>query len=98
MLVSVDSEEDSNVRITPRNYDFELMARGIITEEVRGYVQGRGRISSLARKATVAPSTVSKVAYGETKRPRMHTIVGLLDALGYDVELKKREVNGGGTD
>ena len=46
----------------------------------------------------MAPSTVSKVAYGETKRPRMHTIIGLLDALGYDVELKKREVNGGGTD
>lgn len=27
----------------------------------------------------------------------MHTICGLLDAFGYDVELKKREVNGDGS-
>lgn len=83
--------------IIPRNYSFEHLARELITDQVRRYVQDKGRISQLAVKATIVPSTVSNVAYGVTKRPRMHTICGLLDAFGYDVELKKREVNGDGS-
>lgn len=83
--------------IVPRNYSFEHLSRALITDEVRAYVQAKGKIARLATKATISPSTVSNVAYGVTKRPRMHTICGLLDAFGYDVELKKREVNGDGS-
>lgn len=71
-----------------KNYDFETEARDVISRRVRQYVTKKGKISHMATKAGIAPQTVSRVAYGETKSPRMKTIMGLLHALGYEVELK----------
>ena len=54
---------------------FEIRARAIINARVREYVAGGGKINTLALKTGLAPGTVSRLAYYETTRPQMHTIV-----------------------
>lgn len=67
--------------------------RGIISTEVRHYVQGGGKINRLAVLTGLAQSTISKLAYGETKHPRMHTVLVMLMHFGYEINAVKVVAN-----
>jgi hypothetical protein len=54
---------------------FEVRARAIINARVREYVTGGGRIDALAHKSGLSKNTVSRLAYYETTRPQLHTVV-----------------------
>jgi len=60
---------------------FEIQARAIINARVREYMAGGGRLGVLAVKAGLSTGTVSKLAYYETTRPQMHTIVVICKVL-----------------
>lgn len=46
-------------------------------------------LAELAREAGCAAGTVSRILYGKTKSPHLRTVVGILLALGFRVEIKK---------
>lgn len=76
-----------------KQYDLEHHLRTIIHDEVRQYVAAGGSISKLATKAGICHQTVAKLAYHETKYPRMRTVLAVISALGYELELVKRDKN-----
>ena len=67
----------------------EAELRQIISDEVRRYVQSGGKIAGLAAKTGLGAGTISKLAYNETKYPRMHTVLQLLVAFGYTITAHK---------
>lgn len=72
-----------------KKYDVEFEMRRLVTKQTRRYVQHGGRINQIATRAGVASTTVSKLAYGETKYPRFHTVVAVLDALGFSIKVEQ---------
>jgi len=63
--------------------------RKIVSDEVRRYVQSGGKLKQLATKTDIGAGTISKLAYGETRFPRMHTVFKVLDAFGYTISAHK---------
>ena len=47
--------------------------------------------TELARRAAVATSTVSNIAIGHTKYPRIETIIRILGALGWTIQAVRKE-------
>ncbi|MER8619186.1 XRE family transcriptional regulator [Mesorhizobium sp. M1409] len=47
--------------------------------------QTRTKHGKLAAKAGLCPTTVSNIAYGETRLPRLSTVIALLRALGFKI-------------
>lgn len=45
----------------------------------------------IAERAQVAPSTVSNIAIGHTKWPRLETIIRILSALGWRIVAQREE-------
>lgn len=50
----------------------------------------RKSYASMSRVAGVTPTTISKMASGETKYPRYTTVAGILDALGFEQVTRRR--------
>lgn len=46
--------------------------------------------SELARRAAVSPSTVGKIACGDTKLPRIETIIRILGALDWTIQAVRK--------
>jgi hypothetical protein len=58
---------------------------------VAGEVRSAKRTyTAISKRAHVCPSTVSNLASGKTQYPRYSTIVGILDALGYEQVTRRR--------
>lgn len=70
-----------------KSYDIESQLRQLVFQRTREYLAGRGNMTRLAAKAGVANSTLTKLAYGETRYPRFHTIVAVCDALGIKIAI-----------
>lgn len=70
-----------------KDYDLEVKLRQIVFRRTREFLSSGQKLSTLARNSGVAPATLSKLAYGETKHPRFHTIVGVCQALGVQLEV-----------
>ena len=66
---------------------FEIRARAIINARVREYIMGGGRLNVLAVKAGLSVGTVSRLAYYETTRPQMHTIVVICRVLHIPIKI-----------
>lgn len=66
---------------------FEAQARRVVFAEVRRLTSNGVKMKDIAHKAGVRPQTVSRLAYGETKYPRFSTVLGVLIAIGYDLQL-----------
>jgi predicted transcriptional regulator len=47
--------------------------------------------TELAKRASVANSTVSNIAIGHTKYPRIETIIRILGALGWTIQAVRKE-------
>lgn len=73
--------------MTSKIYDIENQMRQIVFQRTREYLAGRGRMHALAVKAGVGDTTLRKLAYGETKHPRFHTVVAVCAALGVELRL-----------
>ena len=61
--------------------------------ELTAFLAGEIRSSKvtftkLADKANCCPSTVSNIAHGITKDPRVGTVIKILDVLGYRVSVR----------
>lgn len=69
----------------------ESKLRDLITAEARTYTQAGGKIKAIAAKTELAQSTISKLIYGETKWPRLHTVLVLLEFFGYELQPVKVE-------
>jgi DNA-binding Xre family transcriptional regulator len=71
-----------------KSYDIEVLLRRYVFHGTRQWLASGKTLKTLAAKAGVATTTVSKLAYGETKYPRFHTVVAICDALGYKLEVR----------
>lgn len=47
---------------------------------------------SIAEATGLSPRTISKLNYGETKFPRWHTVIALLQHFGYGVYARKSNI------
>ena len=65
-----------------KSYDIESRMRQIVFQRTRSWLADGRRLSYLANQAGVTTNTVSRLAYGETKFPRFHTVIAVCDALG----------------
>jgi len=72
----------------PKIYDSEFTLRTKVTQEAKKYIMDGGRMRHIAMQSGISQGTVSKLVYGETKHPRMHTVVSVLEALGWTLELR----------
>jgi transcriptional regulator with XRE-family HTH domain len=62
----------------------------IFVEDLRGHVRNAHVTwANLAADANVCVSTVSKFAYGETKRPTFRTVFRIADALGITLRMDR---------
>lgn len=77
-----------------KTYDIEFKLRRIIADQTRDYVAHGGKINQLAADTGLAGNTISRIAYNETKHPRMHSIIALLDTLGFDLDVRSRAMEG----
>lgn len=66
--------------------------RDLITAKVKEYVMSGGKMKVLSVKAGISPNTVSRLAYGETSRPHLRTVVYVLFALGYGLQAVPAEM------
>lgn len=77
---------------------FEYQLKEFAAREIRFRIKFLGQTcASIARDASlgdenIAPSTVSKLANGETKHPQARTLIAILMALGFDFDVVKLEV------
>jgi DNA-binding phage protein len=73
-------------------YDTEHQLRVVITQEVRAFVASGGKLKDLAVRSGLTATTISRLAYMETKYPRFHTIIALGKPLGYRLVIQKTPV------
>ncbi len=74
--------------------DYRFIEKDPCVDLLRTMLQGRqarGTITRLAAEANLAPSTLMKIFYGDTKRPQNLTVEKLLIAMGYQRQLVKLE-------
>ena len=55
---------------------------GRLLADIQGHIWAHGNLSELAKDARLSATTVSDLAYGETKSPHMRTVVRIMHALG----------------
>lgn len=72
------------VRITD-----SLSAGSVLSTEINAAIRAGDRISRIARRAGLNPGTVSKLYYGETKRPQFDTVVKLFHVFHYGITAQK---------
>jgi DNA-binding phage protein len=61
-------------------------------EEVRGLIRAdSSTIKVIAAQTGVAPGTIYNIVSGKTKWPRPTTTFPLLDALGYQLSIQRKE-------
>lgn len=65
-----------------KSYDIESRMRQLVFQKTREHLANRGRLSAIATQAGLTTKTVSKLAYGETRFPRFHTVIAVCDAFG----------------
>ena len=65
-----------------KTYDLESQMRQLVFQRTREHLAAGKRMHALAVKAGVCDATLRKLAYGETKYPRFHTVIAVCDALG----------------
>lgn len=80
-------------RITGAQHDVEIRARRLVFTEVRRVTSHGVRMKDIAARAGVSTATVSKLAYGETKRPQFKTVIGVLYALGFTFDITVPDEN-----
>jgi len=69
-----------------RSADDQMKAlRDIVTARVREAVQAKVSIKHIAAQTGIGPGTISRLAYGETRFPRMPTVIAVLVYFDYDV-------------
>ena len=72
--------------------DYRFIDKDPIVDVLRTKLGGkleRGAIDKLAADARLAPGTIMRIFYGETRRPQNYTVDRLLAALGYRREIVK---------
>lgn len=90
------SEDDRNQKGTKgltkltKSYDVENQMRQLVFQRTRAYLAAGRRMHALAVKAGVADTTLRKLAYGETKYPRFHTVIAVCDALGVTLTIAEK--------
>lgn len=67
-----------------REYNHEEWS-ALITLGIRNKIQAGAKINKIAEECGLCDATVSKLFYGETKFPRMNTIVKIMLYLGYNL-------------
>lgn len=72
-----------------KSYDVENKMRELVHQKARAYLVARGDMTRMAAKAGVSADTFRKLAYGETKHPRFHTVVAVLYAFGCELTVKE---------
>jgi hypothetical protein len=65
-----------------------MAATKLVQEEL---LRAKTTYTAIAQKAAVASSTVSNIASGQTRFPRLETIVRLLGALGWVITAARRD-------
>lgn len=65
-----------------------MAATKLVQEEL---LRAKTTYTAIAAKAAVANSTVSNIASGQTRYPRIETIIRLLGALGWLITANRRE-------
>jgi len=65
-----------------------MAATKLVQEEL---LRSKQTYAAVAAKAAVAKSTVSNIASGQTRFPRLETIVRILGALGWVITAARRE-------
>jgi DNA-binding phage protein len=70
-------------------HDPDANWREVLQDEVRAFMRDGGRVGQLASAVNMSPTTVSRLAYGDTRFPRMHTVIMLLHHFGYRLTVQK---------
>jgi hypothetical protein len=72
------------------SYNQDTMLNGL-AHELRLYLADGGSLKNLSRKChgSPTPTTISRVASGDTKFPRWSTVVLLFVALGFNITAHK---------
>lgn len=65
-------------------------ALALIEDEMRRYLRTGGKMGEVARKTGLNPMTVRRLAYGETRLPRLGTVLALLTFFGYEVTVQRK--------
>jgi len=81
-------------RSTKPKSDYRFIDKDPIVDILRTMIGGkqpRGTIERLAAEARLSPSTITKLFYGDTKRPQNMTVDALLRAMGYERQIVRKE-------
>ncbi len=71
--------------------ELDDLLRQRITDQARAYLRKRGQLAALANRAQVGSSTLSRLIYGDTRRPHLATVLRVAVALGIRIRVTVEE-------
>jgi DNA-binding phage protein len=70
---------------------FEGNYHATLEHELRAYIRAGGKVSRLSDITGLGAVTIRRLVYGETLKPRMHTVAALFEAFGYRVQIVRAQ-------
>lgn len=70
--------------------DSSERVRRLLSEEIDWAIKRGSNFRQIALSANISPSTVSKLYWGQTKRPQFDTVLSLLVQFDFEVTVRRR--------